>query len=143
MSEERDPHTEHRDCPFCRVDLEEVIIDNDLVFARFDRFPVSRGHLLIIPKRHFADYFEASRQEKMALMEVIDQAKRFLHNRFCPDGYNIGVNIGEAAGQTVMHLHVHVIPRYTGDVPDPRGGIRGVIAGRQHDGNLVNDQGKA
>ncbi|HPH35083.1 MAG TPA: HIT family protein [Methanoregulaceae archaeon] len=135
MSEERDPHTEHRDCPFCRVDLEEVIIDNDLVFARFDRFPVSRGHLLIIPKRHFADYFEASQQEKMALMEVIDQAKRFLHNRFCPDGYNIGVNIGEAAGQTVMHLHVHVIPRYTGDVSDPRGGIRGVIAGRQHGGN--------
>ncbi|HPM62184.1 MAG TPA: HIT family protein [Methanoregulaceae archaeon] len=135
MSEERDPHTEHRDCPFCRVDLEEVIIDNDLVFARFDRFPVSRGHLLIIPKRHFADYFEASQQEKMALMEVIDQAKRFLHNRFCPDGYNIGVNIGEAAGQTVMHLHVHVISRYTGDVPDPRGGIRGVIAERQHGGN--------
>jgi len=135
VSEERDPHTEHRDCPFCRVDLEEVIIDNDLVFARFDRFPVSRGHLLIIPKRHFADYFEASQQEKMALMEVIDQAKRFLHNRFCPDGYNIGVNIGEAAGQTVMHLHVHVIPRYTGDVSDPRGGIRGVIAGRQHGGN--------
>ncbi len=143
MSEDRDPHTEHRDCPFCRVDLEEVIIDNDLVFARFDRFPVSRGHLLIIPKRHFADYFDASRQEKMALMEVIDQAKRFLHNRFCPDGYNIGVNLGEAAGQTVMHLHVHVIPRYTGDVSDPRGGIRGVIAGRQHGGNLVNGQGEA
>ncbi|HPH34263.1 MAG TPA: HIT family protein [Methanoregulaceae archaeon] len=116
-------------CPFCRVDAEEVVIEHDLVYARFDRYPVSRGHLLIIPKRHFADYFEATRDEKIAILDVVDRAKQFLDSGYHPDGYNIGVNIGKVAGQAVTHLHIHVIPRYKGDSRNHGGGMRRVIPG--------------
>ena len=116
-------------CPFCRVDAEEVVIDHDLVYARFDRYPVSRGHLLIIPKRHFADYFEATREEKIAILDAVDRVKQFLDSGYHPDGYNIGVNVGKVAGQAIMHLHIHVIPRYKGDSGNHGGGMRRVIPG--------------
>jgi len=85
---------------------------------------------LIIPFRHFASYFDATREEKLAILELIDRAKEFLDREFKPDGYNIGVNVGEAAGQTIMHVHIHVIPRYAGDTEDPTGGVRNVIPER-------------
>ncbi|MCC7556034.1 MAG: HIT family protein [Methanoculleus marisnigri] len=85
------------------------------------------GHLLIIPYRHVADFFDATDAELAALLALVREAKTLLDGRFRPDGYNVGVNVGEAAGQTVMHLHLHVIPRYAGDVKDPRGGVRGAV----------------
>ena len=117
-------------CPFCRVDAEEVVIDHDLVYARFDRYRWA-GAPADIPKRHFADYFEATREEKIAIMDAVDRAKQFLDSGYHPDGYNIGVNIGKVAGQAVMHLHIHVIPRYKGDSGNHGGGMRRVIPGMQ------------
>ena len=89
------------------------------------------GHLLLIPFRHIPTLFEATDEEQAALLALVREAKDLLDERFHPDGYNIGVNVGTAAGQTVMHLHVHVIPRYAGDMEDPRGGVRGVIPERR------------
>jgi diadenosine tetraphosphate (Ap4A) HIT family hydrolase len=111
-------------CPFCSQLETEVIAENELTKAFFDKFPVNTGHVLIIPKRHFADLFEATREEMKALTELLFEVKRSLQDRYNPDGYNVGVNVGAAAGQTIFHLHIHVIPRYHGDVEDPRGGIR-------------------
>ena len=90
------------------------------------------GHLLILPRRHVAGFFDASANERAALIELLDAGKALLDERYRPDGYNIGVNVGAAAGQTVLHLHVHLIPRYRGDVAEPRGGVRGVIPARQN-----------
>jgi diadenosine tetraphosphate (Ap4A) HIT family hydrolase len=106
---------------------DRIVLEIGLAYAIFDAYPVSPGHMLVIPKRHIPGYFEATIQEKIEILTLIDDAKRIIDERFHPNGYNIGINIGRVAGQTVMHLHVHVIPRYTGDVPDPRGGVRGVI----------------
>jgi diadenosine tetraphosphate (Ap4A) HIT family hydrolase len=117
------------DCPFCQFGDE--VLGNALASARFDRHPVNPGHLLIIPRRHVAGFFEATADERRALFELVDAGKALLDERFHPDGYNLGINVGEAAGQTVMHLHVHLIPRYRGDVANPRGGVRGVIPARQ------------
>ena len=114
-------------CPFCNPLKEEIVLANDLCYARYDRYPVSPGHLLLIPFRHVAGLFDATDEEQAALLALVREAKDFLDEHFHPDGYNVGVNVGEIAGQTVMHLHVHVIPRYAGDVADPRGGVRGVI----------------
>jgi diadenosine tetraphosphate (Ap4A) HIT family hydrolase len=119
-----------RDCAFCSFD--EAVLRNELAYARFDRYPVSPGHLLVLTLRHVATWFEATDEERAALLALIDEGKRLLDERHAPDGYNIGINVGEAAGQTVVHLHVHLIPRYRGDVADPRGGVRGVIPQRQH-----------
>ena len=105
----------------------EWVSANALAFAIRDAFPVSPGHTLIIPRRLIATWFDATREERMAIVDLIDAVKEKLQEEFQPDGYNVGFNAGEAAGQTVMHLHVHVIPRYRGDVPDPRGGVRNVI----------------
>ena len=113
------------DCLFCGSI--QTFIQNNLTFAIFDKHPVSRGHLLILPFRHVEQYFAATTAERLAMWELLDQAKAKLDDEFQPDGYNIGVNVGEAAGQTVMHLHIHLIPRYKGDVENPRGGVRGVI----------------
>lgn len=117
------------DCPFCRSG--DAVLGNALAYARFDKFPVSPGHLLVLPRRHVADFFEASREERAALLELIDAGKALIEENLRPDGYNIGINVGVAAGQTVMHLHVHLIPRFRGDMADPRGGVRGVIPARQ------------
>jgi diadenosine tetraphosphate (Ap4A) HIT family hydrolase len=108
-----------------------AVLANNHAYALFDKYPVSRGHLLVIPYRHVPDFFQTSWDERHAVLTLLDMAKAFLDEKFSPNGYNIGVNAGEAAGQTVMHVHVHLIPRYAGDTPDPRGGVRGVIPAKQ------------
>jgi diadenosine tetraphosphate (Ap4A) HIT family hydrolase len=112
-------------CIFCDyLSKKEFIVENELAFAIYDNFPVNKGHVLIMPKRHFAGYFEATQDEILAFYDLTKKIKKLLDSEFRPDGYNIGINIGEAAGQTIFHLHIHVIPRYTGDIKNPRGGIR-------------------
>ena len=118
-------------CPFCTLDESRIISQNDLVIAFFDGFPVNPGHTLIIPRRHVANYFDLTYQEKNALWAMADYCKTIIDSRFSPDGYNIGINIGAVAGQSVHHVHLHLIPRYTGDTPNPRGGVRGVIPSKQ------------
>jgi diadenosine tetraphosphate (Ap4A) HIT family hydrolase len=100
---------------------------NELACAFSDAFPVSRGHALIIPRRHESDFFRLAEAEHSAIMELVRQMKVSLQERHHPDAYNIGVNAGAAAGQTVAHAHVHLIPRYKGDAEDPRGGVRWVL----------------
>jgi len=114
-------------CPFCNPLPDEIVLQNTLCYARYDRYPASPGHLLLIPFRHVAGLFDATDAELTALLALAREAKTLLDERLHPDGYNVGANVGTAAGQTVMHLHVHVIPRYAGDVADPRGGVRGAI----------------
>jgi diadenosine tetraphosphate (Ap4A) HIT family hydrolase len=114
-------------CPFCDVPKDEIYLSNEYAFARFDKFPVSTGHILVIPYRHIKNYFELSSKEKQACWELLDLAQKEIIKSFKPDGFNIGVNINEEAGQTVWHVHMHLIPRYKGDVDNPRGGVRGVI----------------
>ncbi len=123
-------------CPFCQP--AGVVLENPLAFALPDRFPVTPGHLLLIPRRHVADWFETTPEERQALFALADEARALAlrgpgagPDGRRPDGFNLGVNAGEAAGQTVFHVHLHFIPRYEGDVPNPRGGVRGVIPARQ------------
>ena len=97
------------------------------VFTIFDNYPVNKGHMLIIPKRHYSDFFETSPEELEQIFNLLHQAKEKLDKLYSPDGYNIGINNGKAAGQTIMHLHIHLIPRYDGDTDDPRGGVRHII----------------
>lgn len=113
-------------CVFCQIAEKTIICENDLAKAFYDNFPVNEGHTLVVPKRHVATYFEASEAELAAVNELIFQVKELLDDKYHPDGYNVGVNVGEAAGQSVFHFHVHVIPRFVGDVKNPRGGIRKV-----------------
>ena len=121
------------ECSFCRAESERSIIASSaLSLAFFDGFPVSPGHALIIPKRHVASFFDLTQDERKDLFDMADEVKRILDKRFHPDGYNIGVNVGEAAGQSIFHVHLHLIPRYSGDVPNPRGGVRGVIPFKQN-----------
>ena len=114
-------------CPFCNLPAERILHDNAHAVALMDAFPVSEGHTLIIPKRHVASFFDLMPAERNSLMELLDWANSDVLSRFGPDACNIGINDGVAAGQTVPHLHVHLIPRYAGDTPDPRGGVRWVI----------------
>ena len=116
-------------CPFCSIS--GALFENELAYVREDKFPVSPGHLLIIPKRHVPDWFLLIREEQQAMLALLSRAKEYLDVRYHPDGYNIGINCGEAAGQTVFHVHMHLIPRYAGDTGNPRGGVRGVIADRK------------
>jgi diadenosine tetraphosphate (Ap4A) HIT family hydrolase len=111
-------------CIFCIKLKEEYIAENNLCFAIYDHFPVNKGHTLIIPKRHFDNFFDVTEEEVAAIYRLIHEVKKKLDSELKPDGYNIGINAGIHAGQTVMHLHVHLIPRYKGDVENPRGGIR-------------------
>lgn len=119
-----------QNCPFCVIDeaLQETSLPtNSLAHIRLDGFPVSKGHLLIVPNRHAADWFDLTAAEQQAVMVLVEQGKQWLEARYQPDGYNIGMNCGAAAGQTVLHMHCHLIPRYAGDQQDPRGGVRWVI----------------
>jgi superfamily II DNA or RNA helicase/diadenosine tetraphosphate (Ap4A) HIT family hydrolase/HKD family nuclease len=114
-------------CPFCSVDPSRVAFSNDLVIAIWDAFPVNPGHLLIIPRRHIPAWPDLSSAEKSAIWSAIDRGQAMISERFGPDDFNVGFNQGAAAGQTVFHFHLHIIPRYAGDVVDPRGGVRHVI----------------
>lgn len=118
-------------CPFCPPPPSRVFLETPDFLALWDAYPVSPGHALVIPRRHVATWFEITNRERTALMAATEFVKAEIEKQHQPDGYNIGVNVGEAAGQTVFHLHVHVIPRYRGDVPEPRGGVRGVIPSRR------------
>lgn len=115
-------------CPFCNPYSErELIVESDIAFAIFDKFPVSLGHTLIIPKRHCANYFDLNFSEQSDCFLMLNEVKQIIESRYHPNGFNVGINISEAAGQTVPHVHIHLIPRYEGDVKEPRGGVRGVI----------------
>jgi len=121
---------EEVNCPFCSpVDGEKVLV-SELCFARWDKYPVTEGHLLIIPNRHVPNYFLLTADEKTALWVLVDEGKKLLEECFKPDGYNVGINIGADAGQTITHCHIHLIPRRSGDTINPRGGVRAVIAGK-------------
>jgi len=115
-------------CPFCNPDpTRGFLLESDTAIAIFDKFPVSMGHALIIPKKHCSNYFELSFSEQTACWKMVNKLKELLDENFRPSGYNIGININASAGQTVPHVHIHLIPRYNGDVEEPRGGVRGVI----------------
>lgn len=114
-------------CLFCAIPGNQVLIEHPLALAKRDGHPVSKGHTLIIPRRHVASFFETTEEERQAMLKLLDEMKAKLDREHKPDGYNIGVNNGLAAGQTVMHLHIHLIPRYSGDRADPRGGVRWVL----------------
>ena len=118
-------------CVFCdRVVSGELLSENDLAVAFFDAFPVNPGHCLVVPRRHAADFLALTSEEQSAMWALVGSVRARIEADCRPDGYNIGVNVGEAAGQTVAHAHLHVIPRYRGDVGDARGGIRWIIPAR-------------
>jgi diadenosine tetraphosphate (Ap4A) HIT family hydrolase len=119
-----------KECPFCDLASRELVAENELTAAFRDGFPVNPGHTLIIPRRHVAAWFEARRDEQVAILDLVDQVKARLDDKLRPAGYNLGTNAGTAAGQTILHLHLHVIPRFEGDVDDPTGGVRFVIPAR-------------
>jgi diadenosine tetraphosphate (Ap4A) HIT family hydrolase len=114
-------------CPFCTLPADRIIAADPHTIVIRDGFPISPGHTLIIPRRHVASFFDITPEERLALFTQLEKARSALDGEFAPDGYNIGINDGPAAGQTVRHLHIHLIPRYAGDLPDPRGGVRWVI----------------
>ena len=104
-----------------------MIARNDLAIAMLDAYPVSLGHTLIVPQRHIRSFFKVTEAERLAMMALLDSVKGQIDDEFRPDAYNIGINDGPAAGQTVPHVHIHLIPRYGGDCPDPRGGVRWIF----------------
>lgn len=116
-------------CPFCRIDR-LLVAQSDLAIAFEDKHPASPGHVLIAPRRHVASYFGCTTQEKTALWDLVERVREFVESARRPDGFNVGFNAGLAAGQTVFHAHIHVIPRYANDVADPSGGIRHAVIGR-------------
>jgi len=120
-------------CPFCKVESErEIIASTSLSIAFLDGFPVSPGHALIIPRRHVSSFFNLTKDEQQDMFILLDSVKSIIDEKYHPDGYNVGVNVGEVAGQSIFHVHLHLIPRYKGDVSNPRGGVRGVIPSKQN-----------
>ena len=127
-NKKRDPNNP---CLFCK-DPRGVSLENELAYSARDSFAVSPGHTLVIPRRHVANFFELTPEEVNACMTLINEERELIDKEFKPDGYNIGVNIGAAAGQSIYHVHIHVIPRYKGDVENPQGGVRHVIPKKAH-----------
>jgi diadenosine tetraphosphate (Ap4A) HIT family hydrolase len=123
-------------CPFCSMPPGRIIESSDRAFVVPDAFPVSSGHTLVVARRHVADIFELTDEEITEIIRLIQSARKRIDETLKPSGYNVGVNIGKAAGQTVMHVHVHLIPRYAGDTPDPTGGVRHVIPGKARYGEI-------
>ena len=115
------------ECPFCTLPAGRLLFRNDAAVVVRDAYPVTPGHTLVIPVRHVASFFDATPSEREAMLALLDTGKQQLQADVGPAGYNIGINDGAAAGQTIGHLHLHLIPRYPGDRPDPRGGVRWVI----------------
>jgi diadenosine tetraphosphate (Ap4A) HIT family hydrolase len=114
-------------CPFCLLKDDDIVVKNKMCYACRDRYPVTEGHMLVIPFRHVRDLFGLTDDEWYATFALVDECRRLIESEYSPDGYNIGFNVGRYAGQSVMHCHCHVIPRYVGDVENPTGGIRAVI----------------
>ena len=126
----RDPNNP---CLFCNINNKDLVFDNEFAFASFDSYPVSKYHSLIVPKRHILDYFELTNDELLACNDLIKKIKKKIQNEDkTVDGFNIGTNSGVVAGQSIMHCHLHLIPRRKGDVDNPQGGVRGVIPSKQH-----------
>lgn len=118
-------------CIFCAIDRSRIIADNDLAYAISDGFPVTEGHSLVIPKRHVENYFDMTSDELLACDDLLRRLRdESLKNDPSVKGFNIGMNAGEAAGQTIFHCHIHLIPRREGDVDEPRGGVRHLIPGK-------------
>ena len=117
-------------CPFCNISEERVIAEDRKMIAIPDEFPVANGHTLVIPKEHVRSVFQLDTNESAHLWDFVVKIRQLLANRFKPDGFSIGINDGDAAGQTVSHAHIHIIPRYKGDVEDPRGGLRWIFPGK-------------
>ena len=124
----RDPNNP---CLFCK-DPRGVSLERELAYSARDSYAASPGHTLVIPRRHVASFFDLTPEEINACMELIAEERKQLDAEFKPDGYNIGVNVGQAAGQSILHVHIHVIPRYKGDVENPQGGVRHVIPKKGH-----------
>jgi diadenosine tetraphosphate (Ap4A) HIT family hydrolase len=118
-------------CLFCK-DPRGVSIQHELAFSARDTYPTSPGHTLVIPRRHVASFFDLTPEEVATCMGLIKEEKIRIDEEFHPDGYNIGVNVGPAAGQSILHVHIHIIPRYKGDVENPQGGVRHVIPKKAH-----------
>jgi diadenosine tetraphosphate (Ap4A) HIT family hydrolase len=114
-------------CPFCHLPPERIVLSNAVGWVVRDAYPVSPGHTLVIPRRHMGSFFELSPDERQGLLMLLDEARTLLQASHQPDGYNIGINDGPTAGQTVPHLHIHLIPRFQGDQEDPRGGVRWIL----------------
>lgn len=114
-------------CPFCALPADRILFENLEGKVIRDGFPVSPGHTLIISRRHIGSFFDLSEAERDSLLSLLDEAKRRLDKELKPDGYNVGINDGSAAGQTIAHLHIHLIARFHGDREDPRGGVRWII----------------
>jgi diadenosine tetraphosphate (Ap4A) HIT family hydrolase len=121
---------DHHPCPFCHREDSRIALENEAARAFPDAFPVAEGHALVVPKRHVASLFDLPEEEQEALWRLVALVRSKLASELTPDGFNVGVNDGPAAGQTVLHAHVHIIPRRAGDVADPRGGVRWVIPAR-------------
>jgi ATP adenylyltransferase len=120
------------ECPFCPPLEARPLLQGELAFAIFDRFPVNPGHTLVLPRRHVADIFELTEGELHDVLRLLSLARQRIAADFPVAGFNVGVNIGDAAGQTIAHAHVHLIPRYRGDVTDPTGGVRAVLPGKSN-----------
>jgi len=113
------------DCELCVP--ADVVAENAAAYARYDSNSLAPGHVIVVPRRHVADFFDMTAAEQAAVLKLLNAARRLIGEKHSPDGFNVGVNIGKAAGQSRMHVHVHLIPRYKGDVPDPAGGVRRVL----------------
>ncbi len=130
------------DCFFCELmrgkavgkakEPNKYVFENELALGRFSDFPVNPGHCEFVTKRHVETFFDTTPEERNAIFELIDEAKKVIDEKYKPDGYNIGMNCGYYGGQSVMHVHVHLMPRYKGDVENPRGGVRGIIPEKQN-----------
>jgi diadenosine tetraphosphate (Ap4A) HIT family hydrolase len=118
------------DCPFCHLAVDRIWLQTDVAVAFLDKFPVSPGHTLIIPEHHVGALMELPENDLTEIWSLVAHVRTLLLEKYKPDGFNIGINEGVAAGQTVPHAHIHIIPRFKGDVPDPRGGIRWVLPAR-------------
>ncbi len=128
MSEAKASPVADDECRFCVTKPgRRMLLEGKHGFAAFDRHPASEGHFLVIPYRHFASFFDINDDELLDLWHLVVEGKKIVDEKFNPDGYNVGINVGTAAGQSIHHLHIHVIPRYEGDVENPKGGVRGVI----------------
>lgn len=119
-----------RPCPFCDPPPEQWLAEAALALALWDSYPLNPGHVLIVPRRHVASWFDATPEERDAMLRLADEARAIVVRRHAPAAFNLGINDGPAAGQTVPHLHLHLIPRYEGDVADPRGGVRWIVPAR-------------
>lgn len=123
-----DGEKNEKNCLFCEfIRTQKPIVQNNTFFAKYDKYPVSKGHVLLIPKRHVETFFDLGKQEIDDFFCLLLNVRQIIQKNFQPDGFNIGINIGTAAGQTIMHLHIHLIPRYIGDIEHPEGGVRRVI----------------